>query len=90
MMNDYTQAFLKIIEDNKKIIEKKIEKNPDYIIELMQHSIKCGSNILYKEFDNDKGRELELTRKENKYFTNKLYKTWKKPIDYFEALIELI
>ena len=49
MMNDYTQAFLKIIEDNKKIIEKKIEKNPDYIIELMQHSIKCGSNILLEQ-----------------------------------------
>lgn len=89
-MNEYHKALLKLIEDNKDIIEKKIEKNPDYLIELMQHSIKSGSDILYKGSDNDKGRELESVRKENRYFTNRLYKTWKKPIDYFEALIELI
>ena len=89
-MNEYHKALLKLIEDNKDIIEKKVEKNPDYLIELMQHSIKSGSDILYKGFDSDKGRELESVRKENRYFTNRLYKTWKKPIDYFEALIELI
>lgn len=70
-MNEHHQALLKLIEDNKDIIEKKVEKNLDFLIEIMQHSIKSGSDILYKEFDSDKGRELESVRKENKYFMKK-------------------
>lgn len=70
-MNEHHQALLKLIEDNKDIIEKKVEKNLDFLIEIMQHSIKNGSDILYKEFDSDKGRELESVRKENKYFMKK-------------------
>ncbi len=52
-MNEYHKALLKLIEDNKDIIEKKVEKNPEYLIELMQHSIKSGLDILYKGFNND-------------------------------------
>lgn len=89
-MNEYHEAFLKLIEENKNIIEKKLKKNPDYIIELTQHSIKTGSDILYKSFNKDKTNELNVVRKENEKFITNLYNCWKKPIDYFETLIELI
>lgn len=89
-MNEQHNAFLKIILDNKEKVEKKIKENPDYITELVQHSIKSGSNILYNGFDKDKDRELKYVRKYTEGFNNRLYKTWKKPIDYFESIIELI
>ena len=89
-MNKQHEAFLQIIIDNKDKIEKKIEENPEFITELVQHSIESGSNILYKGFDKDKNNELKYVRKYTNGFTNRLYKTWKKPFDYFESLIELI
>ena len=82
-MNEQHNAFLKIILDNKEKVEKKIKENPDYITELVQHSIKSGSNILYNGFDKDKDREPKYVRKYTEGFNNRLYKTWKKPIDYF-------
>ena len=79
-----------MILDNKDKVEQKIKENPDFITELVQHSIKSGSDILYKGFDKDKENELKYVRKYTDGFNNRLYKTWKKPIDYFESLIELI
>ena len=62
-MNKQHEAFLQIIIDNKDKIEKKIEENPEFITELVQHSIESGSNILYKGFDKDKINELKYVRK---------------------------
>lgn len=89
-MNEQHKAFLQMILDNKDKVEQKIKENPDFITELVQHSIKSGSDILYKGFDKDKENELKYVRKYTDGFNNRLYKTWKKPIDYFESLIELI
>lgn len=89
-MNEQHEAFLQLINDNKEKIEKKIEENPEFITDLIQHSIKSGSDILYKGFDKDKDNELKNIRKYTNGFNNRLYKTWKKPFDYFESLIELI
>lgn len=89
-MKEQHELFLKLIIDNKDKIEKKIEKNPDFIIELLQKSITCSSDILYKGFNKDKNNELRLVRKYTSGFNNRLYKTWKKPFDDFETLIELI
>ena len=89
-MNKLEEAFLQLIIKNKEKIEKQIEENPEFITELLQHSIKSSSDILYDGFDKDKDNELKKTRKYTNGFNSRLYKTWKKPFDYFEALIELI
>lgn len=89
-MNEQHKVFLQMILNNKDKVEQKIKENPDFITELVQHSIKSGSDILYKGFDKDKDNELKYVRKYTEGFNNRLYKTWKKPIDYFESLIELI
>ncbi|MDD4795969.1 MAG: DUF5677 domain-containing protein [Bacilli bacterium] len=89
-MNDYQDAFIQLIKENKDLIEKKIEKNPNYIIELLQHSIKSGSKVLYKGFNEDKANVLKSVRDETNYYNSRLYKTWKKPIDCLETLIELV
>lgn len=89
-MNEQHKAFLQMILDNKDKVEQKIKENPDFITELVQHSIKSSSDILYNGFDKDKDNELKDVRKHTEGFNNRLYKTWKKPIDYFESLIELI
>lgn len=81
---------MKLINDNKEIIGKKLKKDPKYINKLIQYSIKSGVKNLYKGFNEDKLNMLKDTRKEIDYFNTRLYKTWKKPIDYFETLIELI
>ena len=90
LMNKLEEAFLQLIIKNKEKIEKQIEENPEFITELLQHSIKSSSDILYDGFDKDKDNELKNTRKYTNGFNSRLYKTWKKPFDYFEALIELI
>ena len=89
-MNEQHKAFLQMILDNKDKVEQKIKENPNFITELVQHSIKSSSDILYNGFDKDKDNELKDVRKYTEGFNNRLYKTWKKPIDYFESLIELI
>lgn len=89
-MNEQHDAFLKLIIENETQIEKAIKKNPNFITELTQHVINAGTNILYKGFDKDKGNELKKVRQYTNGFNNRLYATWKKPIDYFESLIELI
>ena len=89
-MNEQHKAFLQMILDNKDKVEQKIKENPNFITELVQHSIKSSSDILYNVFDKDKDNELKDERKYTEGFNNRLYKTWKKPIDYFESLIELI
>lgn len=89
-MNEQHKAFLQMILDNRDKVEQKIKENPDFITELVQHSIKSSSDILYNGFDKDKDNELKDVRKYTEGFNNRLYKTWKKPIDYFESLIELI
>lgn len=89
-MNEQHKAFLQMILDNGDKIEHKIKENPNFITELVQHSIKNSSDILYNGFDKDKDNELKDVRKYTEDFNNRLYKTWKKPIDYFESLIELI
>ena len=89
-MNEQHKAFLQMILDNRDKVEQKIKENPDFITELVQDSIKCSSDILYNGFDKDKDNELKDVRKYTEGFNNRLYKTWKKPIDYFESLIELI
>lgn len=89
-MNEQHEAFLKLIIENETQIEKAIKKNPNFITELTQHTINAGANILYKGFDRDKDNELRKVRQYTNEFNNRLYATWKKPIDYFESLIELI
>lgn len=89
-MNEQHKAFLQMILDNGDKVEQKIKENPNFITELVQHSIKNSSDILYNGFDKDKDNELKDVRKYTEDFNSRLYKTWKKPIDYFESLIELI
>lgn len=89
-MNEQHETFLQIISDNKDKIEKKMKENPEFITELIQHSIESSSDILYKGFDKDKDNELKYAKKYINGFSNRLYKTWKKPFDYFESLVELI
>ena len=74
-MNKLEEAFLQLIIKNKEKIEKQIEENPEFITELLQHSIKSSSDILYDGFDKDKDNELKKTRKYTNGFNSRLYKT---------------
>ena len=57
-MNEQHKAFLQMILDNRDKVEQKIKENPDFITELVQHSIKSSSDILYNGFDKAKDNEL--------------------------------
>ena len=88
-MKLYHEAFLKLIEENKNTIEKKLEKNPNFIKSIMDFAIKSSSEILFKDLDKDKKNMLSENRTMVTEYNKRLYKEWKKPIDNLETLIEM-
>jgi len=88
-MKTYNDIFLKLIEKNKKTIEKKLEKDPNFIQEIMKFTIKTSSRVLYKDLDKDKKNMLVENRKIVSDYNKRLYNQWKKPIDNLETIIEM-
>lgn len=88
-MKTYQDTFIKLINENKTEIEKKIEKDPKYMKKLMDFSVKNISKYLYSDLNKDKSNILNDVRNTAEQFNKRLYKTWKKPIDDLEILIEL-
>lgn len=86
-MKLYHQMFLKMIEENQNIIEKKIEKNPKFLEKILNLSVKKSSEILFKNLNKDKKNIILDNKKIEKDFNRRLYKKWKGPIDNLEALI---
>ena len=88
-MKSYHEAFLKLIEENKNTIAKKLEKDPDFIQSIMNFAIKNSSKILFRDLDKDKKNMLDENRKISLEYNKRLYRQWKKPIDNLETIIEM-
>lgn len=88
-MKTYQEIFLKLIEENKNTIAKKLEKNPNFIQSIMNFAIKNSSEILFKNLDKDKRNMLDENRKIILEYNERLYNQWKKPIDNLETIIEM-
>lgn len=88
-MKTYHEIFLKLIEENKITIAKKLEKDPNFIQSIMNFAIKNSSKILFKDLDKDKKNMLAENRKNASDYNKRLYKQWEKPIDNLETIIEM-
>lgn len=88
-MKSYHEAFLKLIQENKNTIEKKLEKDPNFIKSIMDFAVKSSTEILFKDLDKDKKKMLLDNRSIITEYNKRLYKEWKKPIDNLETLIEM-
>lgn len=88
-MTTYHDMFMKLIEKNKADIEKKLEENPNFLDTLMQSTIESSTKLVYKSLEKDKENMLNYVRNITRGFNKRLYKTWKKPIDNTETIIEL-
>lgn len=88
-MKTYHEIFLKLIEENKITIEKKLEEDPNFIQSIMNFAIKNSSKILFKDLDKDKKNMLAENRKNASDYNKRLYKQWEKPIDNLETIIEM-
>lgn len=62
-MKTYHEIFLKLIEENKITITKKLEKDPNFIQSIMNFAINNSSKILFKDLDKDKKNMLTENRK---------------------------
>ena len=62
-MKTYHETFLKLIEENKITITKKLEKDPNFIQSIMNFAINNSSKILFKDLDKDKKNMLTENRK---------------------------
>ena len=74
-MKSYHEAFLKLIEENKNTIAKKLEKDPDFIQSIMNFAIKNSSKILFRDLDKDKKNMLDEFFSRPKYCLAFLYIT---------------
>lgn len=88
-MKTYHEIFLKLIEENKITITKKLEKDPNFIQSIMNFAINNSSKILFKDLDKDKKNMLTENRKIASDYNKTLYNQWKKPIDNLETIIEM-
>lgn len=88
-MKEYHDIFMKIIEKNKENIEKKLEKDPNFLDTLMQKTIESNTELLYKSLEKDKRNMLNNVKRITCGFNKRLYKTWKNAFDNAETLIEL-
>ena len=88
-LNIGAEIFLKLIEENKITIAKKLEKDPNFIQSIMNFAIKNSSKILFKDLDKDKKNMLAENRKNASDYNKRLYKQWEKPIDNLETIIEM-
>lgn len=88
-MKTYHEIFLKLIEENKITITKKLEKDPNFIQSIMNFAINNSSKILFKDLDKDKKNMLTENRKIASDYNKTLYNQLKKPIDNLETIIEM-
>ena len=88
-MKTFQDIFFKLIDENKEEIEQKLERNPEFIKKILNFSIKNVSKQLYSDLNKDKSDILIKIRNTAEQFNKRLYKTWKKPIDNLEMLIEI-
>ena len=61
-MKTYHEIFLKLIEENKITITKKLEKDPNFIQSIMNFAINNSSKILFKDLDKDLSEIIELNK----------------------------
>ena len=89
-MRMYHDAFMKLIDENKETIERKMKENPDFLNSLLSDLTEETSKKIFKSLDKSKSSMLRRVRKENKKYNRRLYKTWKIAFDNYETIIELV
>lgn len=89
-MRIFHDSFLKIIDENKEIIFEKMKTNPDFFDTVFQSSIDKGSKIIFNNLDKNKKDMLRDVRRVSSNYNRRLYKSWAKPIDNLETIIELV
>ena len=65
-MRMYHDAFMKLIDENKETIERKMKENPDFLNSLLSDLTEETSKKIFKSLDKSKSSMLRRVRKENK------------------------
>lgn len=89
ILKHFEQELNIILHDNQSKIDEKCKTNPTHITEIYSKYISDNAEHIYHIFDKSKEQELLKLRKKDDKFNKYIYKCWKKPIDYLEALIEI-
>lgn len=85
-MKMYHEDFLKLLEENKELIEEKMKKDPNYLNSFMKSTIDDISDVLFKSLN--KQKVILDNKKMENGFNKRLHKKWQKPLEDLEVLIE--